>query len=64
MHSQNNELLREQGALVYTKFQNDKGEALCYRIYNVDGGYGTKFIHRYRCMDPGSLIFICYGKIL
>lgn len=36
-HMQTMKLLREQGALVYTKLQNDKGEALCYRIYIVDG---------------------------
>ncbi|WP_285397281.1 hypothetical protein [Lysinibacillus sp. fls2-241-R2A-57] len=35
-HMQTLKLLREKGALVYTKLQNDKGEALCYRLYIVD----------------------------
>ncbi|MEY9975776.1 hypothetical protein [Lysinibacillus sp. RC79] len=35
-HLQTLKLLREKGALVYTKLQNDEGEALCYRLYIVD----------------------------
>ncbi|MGE6515250.1 hypothetical protein [Lysinibacillus sphaericus] len=36
-HMQTLKLLREKGALVYTKLQNNEGDALCYRIYIVDG---------------------------
>ena len=35
-HMQTLKLLREKGALVYTKLQNDQGDALCYRIYIVN----------------------------
>ena len=35
-HLQTLKLLREKGALVYTKLQNDKGEALCFRLYITD----------------------------
>lgn len=35
-HMQTLKLLREKGALVYTKLQNDQGHALCYRIYIVN----------------------------
>lgn len=36
-HMQTLQLLREKGALVYTKLQNYEGDALCYRLYIVDG---------------------------
>ena len=36
-HMQTLQLLREKGALVYTKLQNNEGDELCYRIYIVDG---------------------------
>ena len=35
-HMQTLKLLREKGALVYTKLENDQGDALCYRIYIVN----------------------------
>lgn len=36
-HMRTLELLRDKGALIYTKLQNDQGDALCYRIYIVNG---------------------------